>query len=673
MTSIDSSAAHPPFKELVKIISISVWTNLNSVLRIAFQRVKVAVLSWFGQSKDHLAKPENQLLRNSLVYLVFWCILFRVWTTNLIPWTWLHWALLPLFLPALAFSLAWLKKSFSEKWGKTARLKMLTLQFLPASQLAVYILDGLSNHIEGLYQFTGHLGSTLYAVNSIAWATWFCWDLTMANFKVRKSLTLGYTIGWCVLWYFWSTTPGFISEMFMLLYFSLSLYIVYIWWDMARRWKDILKFRAVLTACIFPIWLWLVFVTNLLAWGEIRAIVAGGGLAAVFFTGLAWTIWYVDKRAWELQKNRIFMAADGHERVEFTGPLVAMGSSAVISHEHKPIIDPFDLDSCYYGGGERRKLNQSLSTILSYSVLFFLIFLLLTSLSGCFEIYEMPAGGGEQQQVQQVVVQKVVKKKFVINPFSAVLFNPPPIDQVKLQLTELTKHAYTVGYGQGKGAGFSGGTNRGTVRFIRLQYNGGDWDQDFGVGADLNLLIEYNVRTRHKVAKKTESRRIVQLANFPRGKSPPMVYLTGQRNIHVNNKEIEILREYLTDKNGMIFGDNGGSRHFHGQFFNLMKRVLPKVRPVKVPLDHDVHQVPFIIPYLPYVAPHGGKDAYGWVVDSRLVAYYHPGDIGDAWADGHAGVSAEIAELCYQLGTNVIFYAHAEYNKFLEREGLIGK
>ena len=102
--------------------------------------------------------------------------------------------------------------------------------------------------------------------------------------------------------------------------------------------------------------------------------------------------------------------------------------------------------------------------------------------------------------------------------------------------------------------------------------------------------------------------------------------------------------------------------------FQYDEKVLPKVRPVKVPLDHQVHQVPYVIPFLPYVAPHGGKDAFGWVVDSRLVAYYHPGDIGDAWADGHAGVRPEIAELCYQLGTNIIFYAHAEYNKWLDRQ-----
>ena len=42
------------------------------------------------------------------------------------------------------------------------------------------------------------------------------------------------------------------------------------------------------------------------------------------------------------------------------------------------------------------------------------------------------------------------------------------------------------------------------------------------------------------------------------------------------------------------------------------------------------------------------------------------GDIGDAWADGHAGVKPEIYEYCYQLGTNVINYAHAEYSKWLE-------
>ena len=44
----------------------------------------------------------------------------------------------------------------------------------------------------------------------------------------------------------------------------------------------------------------------------------------------------------------------------------------------------------------------------------------------------------------------------------------------------------------------------------------------------------------------------MQLKNFPVGKSPPMVYMTGQRSISVTNKEVEILREYLLDKQGML-------------------------------------------------------------------------------------------------------------------------
>jgi hypothetical protein len=278
----------------------------------------------------------------------------------------------------------------------------------------------------------------------------------------------------------------------------------------------------------------------------------------------------------------------------------------------------------------------------------------------------MPAGGGQAKAMAQTVrVQKVIKKKFVINPLSLIKFDIPPIDEVKLQLNEATSHLYRVGYGEGEGAGFAGGTKRGEVRFIRLEYAGGDWDQDFGFGGDVNLLNEYGARTGQKTASKTESRSVAQLANFPLGKSPPLIYLTGQRSISLSKSEVATLREYLLDKHGMLFGDNGGSPHFHSQFFGMMRQVLPNVDPVRVPLDDMIHRQPYVLPFLPYVAPHGGKDAWGWKVDSRWVCYYHPGDIGDAWSDDHAGVPRDVWEACYQLGTNVIYYAHAEYAKWL--------
>lgn len=389
-------------------------------------------------------------------------------------------------------------------------------------------------------------------------------------------------------------------------------------------------------------------------WPVMRTWAARLGTSGAFIIGLLWVIWVLEKGAHFFQRRWVAGLPD--RPVWRPKP----------KNEAIPGSHPLDPRAWYYGRKNQR-LNQSVAMLSTYTATFFLLFLLLTRISGCSEAYEMPAGGGQQMTIAQTVrVQKIIRKKFIVSSFSPISFKVPPIDEVKLQLMEITEHAYKVGYGEGKGAGFAGGTNSGMVRFIRLEYAGGDWDQDFGIGADVNMLIEYGVRTQQKVAKRTESRTIAQLKNFPIEKSPPMVYLTGQKSISLSDNEVRILREYLLDKHGMIFGDNGGSAGFHNQFVGMMRRVLPNVRPSRVPLDDQIHRVPFQIPFLPYVAPHGGKDALGWRVDGRLVCYYHPGDIGDAWTDDHSGVAPEIYEACYQLGTNVIFYAHAEYSKWLE-------
>ena len=448
---------------------------------------------------------------------------------------------------------------------------------------------------------------------------------------------------------------------------SLPLGILSLIWCKQRR--STIVFRATLSVFLVVWWQACVALFQLIDWPVLRAGFATWGLFGTFFLGLSWAIWLVEK---------------GTQRAaQRTGKEPAVRS--------RPIWNPLNLKACYYSlnwnplsidawyyfrwkvsqrsspnSGRSAKLDQSVATIASYSLSFFLIFVLLTSLQGCREIYEMPAGGGKRKQIaRKVKIQKVIRKKFIVNPFSVVFFHMRNIDDIKLQLNKITKHYHKIGQGEGEGAGFAGGTRLGKVRFIRLRYNGGDWDQDYGVGADLNMLLQYEVRTDHKVAKRTEDRSIRQLKNFPIGKSPPMVYMTGQRNISVSNGEVKTLREYLLDKHGMIFCDNGGSRRFHQQFLSLMNRVMPNVRPVAIPLDDQIHRFPYAIPFLPYVAPHGGKEALGWWKDGRWVCYYHPGDINDAWCDDHAGVRPEVWEACYQLGTNVIFYAHAEYSKWL--------
>jgi hypothetical protein len=454
--------------------------------------------------------------------------------------------------------------------------------------------------------------------------------------------TLAYLPAWVAAWAAWLWVRD-VSSTVLLAVFAASLPVAGVWLAYAwhQRQSRPVAAAVAITAAYPLLWQGLVFVTDWAVWDSASRGIFQVGVGLFFLIGLGWVVWLVER------------ASQHYERRPSGQPTP------------RRIWNPLHSGAWYYGS-RGRKLNQSLTALLSYSLLFVLISMLLSQTRGCQEVYEMPAGGGQVKQLAQTVrIQKVIRKKFVVNPYSGIKFEVPPIDEVKLRLTEVTEHAYSVGYGEGQGAGFAGGTARGKVRLIRLEYSGGDWDLNFGVGSDLNMLVEYGVRTQQRVAEQTESRTILDLRAFPAGKAPPFVFLTGQKSISVTNAEIKSLQEYLNEKHGLLFASNGGSGQFHNQFLALMNQVAPDVRPVAIPLDDPIHSLPYRLPSVPIVAPHGGREALGWYKDGRWICYYHPGDISDAWCDDHAGVTADVWEACYQLGVNVMFYAHAEHAKWL--------
>ena len=419
----------------------------------------------------------------------------------------------------------------------------------------------------------------------------------------------------------------------------------------SKAWVDYkarrVRFFLISSIAFFPWWQFDVFLADLFGWDTVRVSMAQLGTGITYIGGLCWVVWGLEQGARQFRIRRL-AGEDTGEYVPAT-------------------LNPLDPDARYYG--RQKKLNQSLSAFCSYSVLFILAFYFMSNVGGCSEVFELPAGGGEQKPIaQQIKIQKIIRKKFVVNPFSAILFEVPPLDEIKLQLEEITKHAYTVGYGKGQGAGYGGKRNV-KIRFIRLEYLGGDWNQGYGPGDDENLLIELpSFMPGHKFEKKTESRTVAQLKRFDRIAAPPMVYMTGQKNITLSTSETRILREYLLEKHGMIFADNGGSRGWHNQFFAMMTKVLPEIRPVPISLDDPIHRIPVPLNFFPYVVPHGGDRPMGWKVDGRWVCYYHPGDIGDAWANGHAGIDAEIWQACYALGANIINYAYNEHAMWREAQ-----
>ncbi|GEM_PF-313532 len=323
-------------------------------------------------------------------------------------------------------------------------------------------------------------------------------------------------------------------------------------------------------------------------------------------------------------------------------------------------------------GGRDPRMRSS-----SYWALFLFVF----SIAGPFLMrgcgFEKPYGlvkGSGDPVVEMVKVKKKKKKpkkKMIVNNWSPYIFERMKIDDIKVleDIEENTLDTYEVqqtksgklGVGGGDKGGWPEGMEGAVVRFIRIKYSGGDWDQDMGKGSDYNLLIRFNEITGFPIAKETEAKTPSRLRMFPKGKKPPFVYLTGKGGMRFSSNDIKTLRWYTIEEGGMLFIDNGGGR-FHSSVQSTLAQIFPGQRLVDIPNDDPIYQAPFLFPGgAPPLWQHAGKRALGIRHDGRWVVFYHPGDMGDAWKDGHSGASGAVAEQAYRLGINVMYYAFNMY------------
>lgn len=291
---------------------------------------------------------------------------------------------------------------------------------------------------------------------------------------------------------------------------------------------------------------------------------------------------------------------------------------------------------------------------------------------GCVEDYRVPKGRGRPAVAQVKMVQKKKKKKkLILNPESAIVFNRPDIEELLKEVekqTELTYKATTnaqsgkMGAGDGDEGGWPDGMENAVVRFIRLKYRGSDWDDgmDAKSRADMNFLERFHKLTGFKIRNHSEAHRIHLLRKYRPGYAPPFVYMTGNRGIHVGGNEIKILRDYLLN-GGMLFADCGGPA-WHGSFKTFIKRVLPGKEMVVISDDDPLFQMPYQFPNgAPPLWHHGGMRALGIKHQGRWCVFYHPGDINDAWKEGHSGLSQRQAEHAFQMGINIVYYSFTHY------------
>ena len=324
--------------------------------------------------------------------------------------------------------------------------------------------------------------------------------------------------------------------------------------------------------------------------------------------------------------------------------------------------------------GRQPGMRRSSYISLALHVLVLFIIPWLLGIGGCVEPYHLPQGSGTPQVMEVMKVQKKKKKKrIVLNMNSAIIFHKPEIDESKVfeELEEVTQETYKannqagkLGVGGGKKGGWPDGAENARIRFIRLKVSGSmDWDQDMGDGADYNFLIKFGEYTGFKIADTTESVSITEIRRFPKGKAPPFIYITGGHgSISISAREKKILREYLIEEGGMLFADAGGSG-FDRPFKAMMAQVLPEYNFVTLSDDDPVFQSPYMFSEgaHPFWAHANGGKSQGIKHNGRLVVYYHPGDINDAWKTGHSGASEAVATQAYKLGVNVVYYSFVNY------------
>ena len=320
---------------------------------------------------------------------------------------------------------------------------------------------------------------------------------------------------------------------------------------------------------------------------------------------------------------------------------------------------------------------------------------------GCVDPYRVPKGSGTPTVAgapKVVLKAKVVKKKkkrFILNPQSAISFHIPDLDESDVGKTveEMSRVTYTadpmrvmsagkggsggkfgsgsgkMGAGGGKQGGWPDGMENGKIRFIRLEYGGQQWDDgmDAVSRADINFLEFFQKLTGFTTAPRGESHSIGLLAKYPKGMAPPFVYMTGAGEIRVSDREVAVLRDYLMG-GGMLFADCGSPR-WDPNFRSLARRIFPG-EDLKVIADDDmIFQLPFTFANgAPPLWHHGGMRALGVKYKGRWAIFYHPGDLNDAWKTGHSGMSEQLSEGAMEMGVNIVYYAFTHYLELTRKD-----
>ncbi len=351
-----------------------------------------------------------------------------------------------------------------------------------------------------------------------------------------------------------------------------------------------------------------------------------------------------------------------------------------VSPSSPRVWNPFHCDAVYWQGRHGR-LHRFITLSFLYHLTLALLLTGTLFIPGCRKTYDLVKGTGKANATfkqMKVEVKKKKQKHILVNPDSPIIFTVP--EEVKLDLQEATANEYKAGQADGAGqigegegdgpAGYSSGREGTRFIFVRVRYDGGNWDYNLHNNADENMTVEFGKRSHIPVSKTSQDVTLLALGRYVKGRSPPVVFMVGSNGFRFDDREAKALRSYLLENRGMLLADNGGSG-FHGSFLGLMRKTIPEVMPVEISDDDPIYRAPYFLHGAPPLWAHSGTRPLGWKKDGRWIVFYHQGSLTDAWKDSHGGTTAESAEQAYQLGVNILAQAMSGYSEW--KRALDGK
>ena len=190
-------------------------------------------------------------------------------------------------------------------------------------------------------------------------------------------------------------------------------------------------------------------------------------------------------------------------------------------------------------------------------------------------------------------------------------------------------------------------------KISRIHYDGGgDWYSDPSSIPNLLKFVSKNTNI------KTNSDEIVVKIDDDNFSNNNYLYLTGNGNIKLNDKEKIILREHLLNGAFLHVDDNYG---LDKAFRALIKEIFPEKEFVELPPSHDIFNIYYNFPNgLPKIHEHDNQrpQALGLFDNEKLILLYtYEADLGDGWENPKVhNIPLYKHDNALKMGTNIIIY-----------------